>query len=325
MGLVLKYRSEIYGFLALWIILFHIERVIGMPFRIPIITEFIQRGNCAVDVFIFLSGFCLCLSLKRELNLKRFYKKRFVRVIIPYLIIAIPFFIWKSIEEFSSMRIAHFLYDISGLSFWLEGCQNAWFVHAIIAFYILTPLLFKTTIHRLQYSIVFLILLYFLNIIAYYYVPVYKHSSIAWMRLPIFYIGIMLAFYRPNFEFTNKKCSYAIFIVLGIGFLLFIPSTLKGFYCWLMYGFIVIPLLWVIAISFEKIPDCIKDSFSFIGKISLEVYICHIMLLHVIRFYKTEQAIGLWLYIVLPTIAIAYSLFTKHISDRLVNIYNIQK
>ena len=122
MDIVLKYRNEIYGFLALWILFFHIEGNVGMPINIPLITPFLQKGNSAVDVFMFLSGFCLCLSLRREFDLKKFYTKRFKRVVISYLIISIPFFIWKSFEEFSSNRMAHFLYDLSGLSFWFNKC-----------------------------------------------------------------------------------------------------------------------------------------------------------------------------------------------------------
>lgn len=217
MEIVLKYRNEIYGFLALWIIFFHIERVIGLPLKIPIITQFIQRGNCAVDVFIFLSGFCLCLSLKRNRNLISFYKKRFIRVTIPYLVIATPFFVWKSIEEFSSFRLAHFFFDLSGLSFWLKGCQNAWFVHAIIVFYIITPLLFTIVRKGVLISFLCLSFMYILILGAYHYFPISHYSIVAWSRLPIFFIGIVMAYYIPHFEFGSRK----LFVWFSIGGVLY--------------------------------------------------------------------------------------------------------
>ena len=136
---VLNLRNEIYGFLALWILFFHVETRVGMDLTIPILTTFVQIGNFGVDVFLFLSGYCLCLSLKRDDNTIQFYTKRFKRVVVTYFIIAIPFFVWKSIEEVSSMGLLHFFYDLSGFSFWLSGCQNAWFVEAILLFYIITP------------------------------------------------------------------------------------------------------------------------------------------------------------------------------------------
>ena len=153
MDRVLNYRAEIFGFLIIWIVVFHIERVVGLPIYLPIITPFIQRGNCAVDIFMFLSGFCLCLSLNREYSLKKFYVKRFKRVVISYLLVAIPFFIWKSLEEFSTIRIAHFFFDFSGLSFWFRGCQNTWFVHAILAFYIITPFFYYIIRKDIKYAL----------------------------------------------------------------------------------------------------------------------------------------------------------------------------
>lgn len=317
MELVLKYRNCIYGFLILWIVIFHIERVIGLPGYIPIVTPFIQRGNSAVDVFMFLSGFCLCLSLKRDSNLNSFYKKRFKRVVVTYLIIAIPFFIWKSIEEFSSMRFTHFLFDLSGLSFWLKGTQNAWFVHAIIAFYIITPLLFKIVRNGLEFSLICLGLLYFLNFLAYYYMPFYLYSSIAWTRLPIFLIGIIMAYYIPHFDSQNRRYYVMLSVLFGIILLLFVPSSLKGFYCWLLYAFVVIPILWVLSSLFRRLPKPINSFFSALGTISLELYLCHIMILHIARFYKLDIPIGMWMYLLLPTIAITCSFVVAHISKGL--------
>ena len=136
---ILKYRNGIYGFMALWILFFHIEIRVGMATQMPFLTNFVQMGNFGVDVFMFLSGYCLALSLNRNSSTKQFYAKRFKRLVVSYLVIAVPFFLWKCYAEFSSWHFLHFVYDVTGLSFWLEGCQNAWFVEAIILFYIITP------------------------------------------------------------------------------------------------------------------------------------------------------------------------------------------
>ena len=83
---ILQNRNEIYGFCALWIMVFHIEKQVGLPWHIPFFTPFIQMGNAGVDVFMLLSGYCLCLSFARNPDWKSFYKKRVVRVVLPYLI-----------------------------------------------------------------------------------------------------------------------------------------------------------------------------------------------------------------------------------------------
>lgn len=319
MDLVLKYRNSIYGFLILWIVFFHIERVIGMPVSIPIVTPFIQRGNAAVDVFFFLSGFCLCLSLNKNNSLKCFYSKRFNRVVISYLIIAIPFFIWKSIEEFSSMRLAHFFFDLSGLSFWQDGCQNAWFVHAIIVFYIITPLLFWIVSNGLTYSLICVGALYVLNILVYLFYPTYHLSGIAWARLPIFLIGLIMGYYFPHFDFHSRKYFVVLSVLLGVALLLFVPSSLKGFYSWLLYAFIVIPLLWVLSSSFKIMPKAVNSVFLSIGNVSLEIYLCHIMIWHILRFYRLEMSVGMWIYFILPVISFICSIAVAKISNRMIN------
>ena len=317
MDRVLNYRAESFGFLILWIVLFHLERVVGLPIYLPIITPFIQRGNCAVDIFMFLSGFCLCLSLKREYNIIKFYSKRFKRVVISYLLVAIPFFIWKSFQEYSTSRLVHFFFDLSGLSFWFRGCQNAWFVHAIIAFYLITPLLFKLVKKDIRNAFFCLCLLYVLNFIAYYSVSFYQYSSVALMRLPIFFIGLLLAYYVPHFDFRNKRAFLVLFLMLGFIFLMYFPS--RGFYCWFLYGAMVIPILWLISFAFNRLSRIFIPLFSTIGKISLELYLCHIMILHIFRFYKVEQFIGYWMYFVLPFLAIFCSFLVANMGKKIAN------
>lgn len=323
MDKILKYRNEIYGFLAIWILVFHIERIVGLPIYIPIISQFIPKGNSGVDVFMFLSGFCLCLSLKRDFKLKRFYKNRFRRLLVSYLIIATPFFLWKSIEEFSTMRILHFFYDLSGLSFWLNGCHNVWFVQAILFFYIITPLLFIVVRKNIYYAISLLFLIYVGVIIGHYFVPRYSYSAIAWSRLPIYLIGIILANYKPHIDVNNHKLWAFVFLIIGSLSLLIIFPYLSDFppiYNWLLFGIFVFPVLFVIEAFVVLVPGRVKKVFSSFGLISLEIYICHILILHIIRFYKLEEDLTYWLYFILPVLAIPLSFIVYNFSNWLLNI-----
>lgn len=315
MDRILRHRSEIYGFLILWIVVFHIERVVGMVIYLPLLTPFIRSGNCGVDAFMFLSGYCICLSLKRDFNVNHFYVKRFIRVVIPYLIIAIPFLLWKSIEEFSSLRVFHFFFDLSGLSFWLSGCQNAWFVHAIIVFYCITPFLFLIVRRSYKGSFLFLICLYVLFFLAYYYLPIFHFSAIAFARLPIFFFGLICA-YRGYFDYLHdRRIKYIFLFLLCVIFFLLFPSYINRFYRFLLYGFTVVPLLFFFAIVIESMPMTIQFVLSSLGNYSLELYLSHIMILHILRFYKVEQSIGLWMYLLLPILALLTSLGVTYISN----------
>ena len=78
---LLEKRNAIYGICALWIVLFHLSRKIGMPFYIPVVTEVISIGNMAVDVFLFLSGLCLpVISVLLSYIVDRIGKKFLKRV-----------------------------------------------------------------------------------------------------------------------------------------------------------------------------------------------------------------------------------------------------
>ena len=121
---ILKYRNQIYGLCAIWIVLFHIQRRLGFP-EVPILTPLLKMGNAGVDVFMFLSGYCLCLSFKRNNDLGRYFKKRVMRVVVPYLVIAIPYFLYKSFFIKSSLSLfaqcKSFFIDLAGVSFWIAS------------------------------------------------------------------------------------------------------------------------------------------------------------------------------------------------------------
>ena len=317
MDKVLKLRNEIYGFLTLWILIFHVESRVGMDVNIPLLNSFVGKGNFCVDVFFFLSGFCLCLSLNRDSNIKRFYTKRFRRVVVPYLVIAVPFFIWKSLEEVTTHQFLHFFFDLSGLSFWFKGCLNAWFAEAIFLFYIITPPIYHVVRKSVTNSLVLLAMVYALLIIGYCYVPFVGLSEIAWTRLPIFVIGMIMASHSPHFDFKYSRMMTWCFALALIIVLFCIQGHVSGFWHRMEYAIAVIPTLWVLKGVFSVMPANGRCVFAKLGEISLEVYLVHIMTLHVFTFYGFEKQIGQWMFIVLPLITIPLSLMVRKMTKLL--------
>lgn len=316
MDKVLKFRNEIYGFLTLWILIFHVETRVGMDVNIPLLNSFVGKGNFGVDVFFFLSGFCLCLSLNRDSDVKRFYQKRFKRIVVSYFVISVPFFIWKSLEEITTHQIYNFFFDLSGLSFWFNGCLNAWFVEAILLFYIITPSIYHIVRMSVAKSLILLAIVYTLLIIAYYYIPFIKLSEIAWTRLPIFVIGIIMASHRPHYDFRYSKMMtwcFALIIIIG---LLCIKGHYSGFWHRMQYAIAVIPSLWVLKGIFSVMPAIGRYIFTKLGEISLEVYLVHIMILHIFTFYGLDKQIGQWMFILLPLMSIPLSLMVSIIRKK---------
>ena len=164
MKLLLEKRNTIYGMCALWIVLFHIFRRIGMPY-IPIVTNIVGIGNIGVDIFVFLSGLCLSLSAEKRKEFQlhvsertrdffwgvqatalfNYYKRRFKRILVPYFLICIPYYLWYAMfEKHGSImrRGVIFVANLTSAAFWIKGTQTTWYVYGILIFYLLFPLLY---------------------------------------------------------------------------------------------------------------------------------------------------------------------------------------
>ena len=133
----LNHRTELYGVLSLWIMLMHLDMFFHPLLGNVYLGRVAALGECCVDVFLFLSGYCVSLSWEKTPVYRIFMKKRFLRILPSYLLIAIPYFVWK--DGFSP----DVLYDVSGVSFLAAGRLDAWFPVAILLFYCLTPLLVR--------------------------------------------------------------------------------------------------------------------------------------------------------------------------------------
>lgn len=330
---ILKYRKPLYGLLALWIIIFHIESTVGLPCDIPIITSLIQSGNICVDVFLIISGYCCCLSYKSKPSPGIFYERRFLRVALPYLILAIPFYLWKTLthyQEFSlSKRILFFGLDLSGISLFTNGVLTTWFVTAIILFYFLFPIVFYIVEKAKSWftaSLVLVLIYVIIMIVIHSLIPgVYRKGGIAFTRFPIFCIGSICAYYSLLPVPKKKACILSsLFILLFLGLipvrnLLDALNAGREFY-WLIYILFTIPLTYSLYALIRVIPSGIKDFLSFCGVISLELYIVHIIIRNVLVWYSITPQLGFWLYLLLPLVSIPIAFCVFNISNRIRDI-----
>lgn len=320
---VLKHRAEIYGLLALWIMVFHINRVTYAIPDIPLLTNFIKIGCAGVDVFLFLSGYCLYLSLNRNSNVGDFFRKRFKRVVIVYLVIAIPFFFYKMAFETRTNVVMHFFFDISGLSFWLRNCQNAWFVHAIIAFYILTIPFYHIIKKGVGYGIALILLIYMLNYLGKCHISLYNEAAIAYTRLPAYVFGMVLADVYRRYQIQERYGGKRYF---GVGMLVFLIACLIFFLAfdarsaildrfdttalWLSFIAIILPVLsfCLVIIKFASKVKWLSTLLSTVGGVSLEFYLIHVMILHIIRYFGLQTYIGYWSFMIIPLVTFPLSL-----------------
>lgn len=152
-GIISKYKSELYGISILWIMFFHgftgkIKMPNGSDFYF--FAGIFKHGNFGVDMFLFLSGIFLFFSLKGK-STRQFYRKRIVRLGIPFLLIDGCY--WTYMYIFQSFNPLMLFKNITFYTFWVEGNNIVWFIAFILLMYLIYPGIYHFILLKLVNSI----------------------------------------------------------------------------------------------------------------------------------------------------------------------------
>lgn len=258
-------RTLFMGFAILLVLFFHAFCTIYNPLGNANI------GYVGVDIFLFLSGFGLTYSYKKN-NLSSFYKHRLIRLYPLYLIcVCVIYFIndkWNLIDLF---------YNLLTIGFYIDNGINRfdWYVESLFTLYILFPLFFIYSKLKL-FGV--LLLLSVISIILYVIeIPWWYDCFIS--RIPIFLLGIVCA----RFKLTLNK----IIILTIIGVILFLPcfNFISKF---LATSFLVLPIFLIIS-SIQGINKKYLDFISYFGKHSLEIYLANVLILYIYQIWDLSR------------------------------------
>lgn len=104
--------------------------------------------HIGVPLFLFISGFVLFNKYKYDINLINFYKKRFLTIIIPYLIFSLVYIVVFRISEIKNVG--------SAISFLINFNSNdiLWYIALVLQMYLFYPLIcyFYSYIRKLSIS-----------------------------------------------------------------------------------------------------------------------------------------------------------------------------
>ena len=209
--LLSKYRGELFGISIILIMMFHyFHAVIKLMhpgsrryFYSYIFCQIIS--SVGVEVFIFLSGMGLYFSYTKNKDIGAFFRKRFIRIFVPYLMYGtVIWFITDIIV--AGKTFTRYIYDLSLFSFWVSGETRLWFIGAIAVFYVFFPLFYEVVTSKGYKRNTFLLIAFL--ILAMYVSDTEKHGSfkineIAVTRLPIFILGVFIG--RLAFEKARVK------------------------------------------------------------------------------------------------------------------------
>ena len=230
--------------------------------------------NIGVQIFFFMSGF-----LYGRLDIPKspfdFYKKRFIKVLLPYyifLVIIIAIYWVFQLYQFNAKQILLYLLNLQCLSTPIEGLNHLWFLTVLMVGYLWTP-----WVKRFLKKYPVLLVVAFVACCVAEFVLVRKfYSFCAWVAL--YFAGMLFGFYY------SKKTSNLVLlissVVLAVLLVLFKPDWLTQF----EFRSYTIWLHWVLGLFlfvflFRVLPLVINpEKYLFLkhlDSISYEVYLIH--------------------------------------------------
>lgn len=307
-----RVRNELFGIAILGIFVFHIAQSIldtkvkaGRKYTFAWIYDLLVSST-GVELFVILSGVGLCFSFHKDGRIVEFYKRRLFRIVIPYLLFAFPFWIYVDVI-IKKLKFSHTLKDLFFITLVRDGKRTLWYIFFIIGMYIIYPLLFnifsyrtgreKSRKERRRLMAIATVMIVFCYVIVYVIKKktpnLYNHTEIALLRVPEFIYGAWLG----EKVYRKKMISVPDIILPVVGMILKmilvmdradkkidIERVFHGRLVAFLYG---VALLLIFAMIFDLLRESgrlviLRKVISEIGKTSLELYLSHIMVRHVI-------------------------------------------
>ena len=285
--LINKYRGQIMGISALWIVVYHTWYRMFAPETSPKLLHYMELaitklGYFGVDIFFLLSGIGLSYSIVKH-STKQFLLRRFRRLAYPVLIAAAG----QAIME--GWSFPEYLFRASGIGLFIGKNYFLWFISAITATYLLFPLywrFFSRSRSKLRFTALFIIAWYLGSVLLDGVIPS-KVALLLMPRVQPFVLGVFFGWAQQNGGLKMSRRVFNIAAVLSaaagtaLGWLNTIHSV--GFFRLQPNGFIPGILVafgfTVLLAELSGLLDragratrAINKFFGFYGRISLEIY-----------------------------------------------------
>ncbi len=287
---VSRIRAYLMGIATLWVTFYHCKYInlfssvfLTKTRILGIITRIEAIGNCAVDLFFFLSGLGLYFSythlLENEAHpLKSFYQRRFRRILPTILIVTVLTYGMMEVEDLANWAGYVFLYG-----FWVPalGRGNFWYFSVIVVFYLLFPLIYRAIrgkrgiVNASAIILASVAISIFVSMQAEHYF--YTGCILAITRIPVFVLGT----YIGKLCIRHQKIPVAIpmlAIPVAIGLVVLIndlPSLSESYVRFYEYSVLVPCIVLGHAFIFSKFnrTGFLSKMIMLIGSYSMEIYL----------------------------------------------------
>lgn len=267
-----KYRTALMGFSMIMVFLYHArsEKLGFMP--TGLLGEVWDKGNRGVDMFLFLSAFGLCFSLKKN-NLKTFYLNRFKRIIPTWWVVLVSIHVIGIFvgSKFDGYVYPHSIIDMffwyTGLGYVFNQCFYDWYIPMLLFFYLLIP-----AIYRLSRNNVLLMILLSIPLIWLYKESGYlSYLSLSITRIPIFLLGVLFFkdIEQKKFNLFLITCVILWLYIFAFSFFWKVPVVIQdGPLLPIFMGL----LGFILSFNYSRF---IELFLTFVGTNSLEFYLIH--------------------------------------------------
>lgn len=263
-------------------------------------------GSLGVEIFVFLSGLGLYFSMARSPKVLPFYRKRFERIIIPYVFI-VPMLL-ALLSYLSKYSLTRYFSELTLISFCTRRSTILWYVAFCIVVYIFFPVIFKILQNKNgeKYCAALAVLLMVLFICTAKIFPKFYHNvEIALGRIPLFVIGSIYGKKIYNNQNMNKFDWCFILSGLIVKLIYILSFYFKSYHSYMpakkifdsMRPFMRFIMGWS-ALSYILILACLfylvrktflSKLFAWFGSMSLELYMSHMLVKQI--FYKLGIAV----------------------------------
>lgn len=274
--LISKYRSQIMGLATLWVMTSHVRIPTNGGGKILNFIEYIGFGG--VEMFMLVSGFGLYFAFQKSTSLKKYYFRRIVRIVPIWIIAAALLYFFSN------------PYPLLSLDFIRRVGQCWWFVPFILFVYAISPLIYYAVHSKSRIPLVVCIVGVILSQVTYKVLGISNITvTLSFARIIDFVIGMWLAKLLTKGKLLNVR---AVVFWGIVGFLLVYLLNqniiFRGFwnehrdlrlYLMIMTG----PFMCLVAIVLSLANQYLSVALKWIGQMSFEVYLVHVLIWWIIR------------------------------------------
>ena len=273
--LSIKNGNVLRGLFAIVVVFHHLAQRMESG---TIFQCFKHVGYLAVSVFFFLSGYGLQKAFITSENYKKhFLSKRLSKIIIPYMIVVVIYWICYSIMgDALSLR--------SILESMMKGSpfvSNSWYIICICNFYIAFWIFMTMTKNQFDLMVFLAIIWYGFYV---FYCRLLGYGAWWYNSTHLLVGGMYWAIHERDIIFFVKKYYTNVFSLVFIGFLF---TYISGFMVdtWLsMILKMLSSVLFVVTVILISLKIKVKDGiFGILGSISMELYLIHGLVISVLR------------------------------------------